>query len=128
MFFVETASTKFLVDCGMFQGYSKNNALNEEEFPFNVEELDYIFLTHAHIDHSGRIPRIYIKGFRGQIIATKATVELCALCFPTAVIFRSMKMNGRTEKDCVRESRRLSLVYISGCGELFGAFQKSFLR
>lgn len=81
-FFVETASTKFLVDCGMFQGYSKNNALNEEEFPFNVEELDYIFLTHAHIDHSGRIPRIYIKGFRGQIIATKATVELCAIMLP----------------------------------------------
>ncbi|HOM02099.1 MAG TPA: MBL fold metallo-hydrolase [Acetivibrio sp.] len=81
-FYVETASTKFLVDCGMFQGYSKNNALNEEDFPFNVEELDYIFLTHAHIDHSGRIPRIYIKGFKGEVIATKPTVELCAIMLP----------------------------------------------
>lgn len=81
-FFVETASSKFLVDCGMFQGYSKDNALNEEEFPFNVSELDYIFLTHAHIDHSGRIPRIYIKGFKGEVIATKATVELCAIMLP----------------------------------------------
>jgi len=106
---VETASTKFLVDCGMFQGYSKNNALNEEEFPFNVEELDYIFLTHAHIDHSGRIPRIYIKGFRGQIIATKATVELCAIMLPDSGHIQEYEMNGRTEKDCVRESRRLSL-------------------
>lgn len=81
-FFVETASSKFLVDCGMFQGYSKDNSLNEEEFPFNVSELDYIFLTHAHIDHSGRIPRIYIKGFKGEVIATKATVELCAIMLP----------------------------------------------
>ncbi|GAE86902.1 metallo-beta-lactamase family protein [Acetivibrio straminisolvens JCM 21531] len=81
-FFVETASSKFLVDCGMFQGYSKNNALNEEDFPFNVEELDYIFLTHAHIDHSGRIPRLYIKGFEGEVIATKPTVELCAIMLP----------------------------------------------
>lgn len=81
-FFVETSSSKFLVDCGMFQGYSKDNALNEEEFPFNVSELDYIFLTHAHIDHSGRIPRIYVKGFEGEVIATKATTELCAIMLP----------------------------------------------
>lgn len=81
-FFVETKSTKFLVDCGMFQGHSKDNALNEEEFPFNPAELDYIFLTHAHIDHSGRIPRIFVKGFKGEVITTKATAELCAIMLP----------------------------------------------
>lgn len=78
-FFIETESTKFLVDCGMFQGNSKIDALNEEDFPFNPAELDYIFLTHAHIDHSGRIPRIFVKGFKGEIITTKATAELCTI-------------------------------------------------
>jgi len=81
-FLVETQNTKFLVDCGMFQGHSKEEALNEEAFPLNPAELDYIFLTHAHIDHSGRIPKIYKDGFKGEVYATKATVELCAIMLP----------------------------------------------
>ena len=81
-FFIETNSTKFLVDCGMIQCNSKENLINEEEFPFNPSELHYVFLTHAHIDHSGRIPRLYVMGFRGEVITTKATTELCALMLP----------------------------------------------
>jgi metallo-beta-lactamase family protein len=82
--YIETHNNKFLVDCGMFQGRAKEEALNEQDFPFNPSELDYIFLTHAHIDHSGRIPKIYLDGFRGQVIATKATVELCSIMLPDA--------------------------------------------
>ncbi|WP_010243486.1 MBL fold metallo-hydrolase RNA specificity domain-containing protein [Acetivibrio cellulolyticus] len=81
-YLVETQSTKFLVDCGLFQGHVKEDALNAEDFPINPSELDYIFLTHAHIDHSGRIPKIYIEGFKGEIYATKATAELCAIMLP----------------------------------------------
>lgn len=80
--FIETQNTKFLVDCGLFQGQSKEDVLNAEKFPFNPAELDYIFLTHAHIDHSGRIPKIYKDGFKGEVYATKATVELCAIMLP----------------------------------------------
>jgi metallo-beta-lactamase family protein len=82
--YIETHNNKFLVDCGMFQGRAKEEALNGQDFPFNPSELDYIFLTHAHIDHSGRIPKIYLDGFRGQVIATKATVELCSIMLPDA--------------------------------------------
>ncbi|MCX7709625.1 MAG: MBL fold metallo-hydrolase [Clostridia bacterium] len=81
-YYVETKSTKFLVDCGMFQGHSKETALNAEAFPFNPSEIDYIFLTHCHIDHSGRIPKIYIEGFKGEVIATQATVDLCSIMLP----------------------------------------------
>lgn len=81
-YLIETQNTKFLVDCGLFQGHSKEDALNAEEFPFNPSELDYIFLTHAHIDHSGRIPKIYNDGFKGDIYTTKATAELCAIMLP----------------------------------------------
>ena len=81
-YLIETQKTKFLVDCGLFQGHAKEEALNVESFPINPAELDYIFLTHAHIDHSGRIPKIYKDGFKGDIYATKATVELCEIMLP----------------------------------------------
>jgi len=81
-YLVETKKYKFLVDCGMFQGRSKEEAQNEEPFPFNPGDLDFILLTHAHIDHSGRIPKIFLDGFKGEVIATKATVELCEIMLP----------------------------------------------
>lgn len=81
-FFIETNNNKFLVDCGMFQGYKIEDGLNQELFPFNPSKLDFILLTHAHIDHSGRIPKIYKEGFNGQVITTKATMELCSIMLP----------------------------------------------
>lgn len=81
-YYIESTNSKFLIDCGMFQGHSKEDELNEESFPFNPAELDFILLTHAHIDHSGRIPKIYLDGFKGEIITTKATAELCSILLP----------------------------------------------
>lgn len=81
-YLVETRSCKFLVDCGMFQGRSKEAAMNEEPFPFNPGEIDFVLLTHSHIDHSGRIPKLFIDGFKGPVYATKPTVELCAIMLP----------------------------------------------
>ncbi len=79
---IETGKYNFLVDCGMFQGSSTDDALNHEPFPFNPGELDFVLLTHAHIDHSGRIPKLYTNGFKGVIYATKATVDLCSIMLP----------------------------------------------
>ena len=81
-YLVETKNCKFLVDCGMFQGHSKENMLNEEPFAFIPSELNFMFLTHSHIDHSGRIPKLYLDGFKGEVIATKATTELCGIMLP----------------------------------------------
>ena len=81
-YYIETNSCKFLVDCGMFQGSSVVEAHNQEAFAFNPAELDFVLLTHAHIDHSGRIPKLFVDGFKGQIFATKATSELCAIMLP----------------------------------------------
>lgn len=81
-YYLETGHSRLLIDCGMFQGRSSEDALNKEAFPFNPSDIDYILLTHAHIDHSGRIPKMYVEGFRGQVIATKATVELCSIMLP----------------------------------------------
>lgn len=81
-YLVETKDTKFLVDCGMFQG-SKNEAiLNAEPFSFNPGDIDFMLLSHAHIDHSGRIPKLYMNGFKSNIYATKATMQLCNIMLP----------------------------------------------
>jgi metallo-beta-lactamase family protein len=81
-YLVETKNTKFLVDCGMFQGRANEVILNAEPFSFNPGDLDFMLLTHAHIDHSGRIPKLYMDGFKGKIYATKATAQLCNLMLP----------------------------------------------
>ena len=81
-FLVEAAGKKFLVDCGMYQGKIQDELENEEPFLYDPKEIDFMLLTHAHIDHSGRIPKLYNEGFRGKIYATKATCELCEIMLP----------------------------------------------
>ena len=73
---VEYNDHKFLVDCGAFQGEHFVLANNEEEFLFKPAEIDCLFLTHAHMDHCGRLPKLFKDGFRGKIYATAATVDL----------------------------------------------------
>lgn len=79
---VETSTKKFLVDCGLFQGSLTDQMLNYEDFPFNIKDIDFVILTHAHIDHAGRIPKLYKQGFTGPIYATNATVDLCRIMLP----------------------------------------------
>lgn len=76
---LEAAGKKIMIDCGMFQGSSATKAKNFEEFKYNVKDIDYVLLTHAHIDHSGRIPLLYKKGYQGSVICTKATNDLCEI-------------------------------------------------
>jgi len=78
-YLVQTGKTKLLVDCGMFQGSKEINKLNYEDFSFDPKEIDYVLLTHTHIDHSGLLPKLAAKGFSGDIFATPATIDLCKI-------------------------------------------------
>lgn len=73
---ITTQNHKVLLDCGQFQGGKKQEALNFEEFPFDPAEIDYVILSHAHIDHCGRIPLLVKRGFKGDIYCTDATADL----------------------------------------------------
>lgn len=73
---ITTDKYKVLLDCGQFQGGKAQEALNFEPFPFNPAEIDYLILSHAHIDHCGRIPLLVKRGFKGDIFCTDATADL----------------------------------------------------
>ncbi len=73
---ITTDKNKLLLDCGQFQGGKAMDALNFEEFPFNPAEIDFVILSHAHIDHCGRLPLLVKRGFRGKIYCTDATADL----------------------------------------------------
>jgi metallo-beta-lactamase family protein len=78
-FLVETAGLRFLVDCGMFQGGREASARNLEAWPFAPRDIDLVLLTHAHIDHSGLLPRLCALGFTGPIVTTAATADLLSV-------------------------------------------------
>lgn len=75
---------KILIDCGLFQGVKSLRLKNWDDLPVKPSEIDAVILTHAHIDHSGYIPRLISKGFRGKVFCTPATKELCKILLPDA--------------------------------------------
>ncbi len=82
---IESGKTKFLFDCGMFQGEDYASDKNADDFGFNPKEIDFVLLSHAHIDHCGRLPKLYRDGFRGKVYCTDATADLTALMLEDSV-------------------------------------------
>ena len=97
-FLVEGAGKKFLVDCGLFQGNAQTELENEEEFMYDVHDIDFMLLTHAHIDHSGRIPKLYKEGYRNPVIATKATCDLCSIMLPDSGHIQEIEIEWKNRK------------------------------
>lgn len=97
-FLVEGAGKKFIVDCGMYQGQASLEAENDEPFAFAVDQIDFMLLTHAHIDHSGRIPKLYKEGYRNPIYATKATCDLCSIMLPDSGHIQEMEIEWKNRK------------------------------
>ncbi len=97
-FLVEACGKKFLVDCGMYQGKATENLENSDPFAYNVEDIDFMLLTHAHIDHSGRIPKLYNEGFRGNVYATKATCDLCEIMLPDSGHIQEVEIEWKNRK------------------------------
>ncbi len=97
-FLVEGAGKKFLVDCGMYQGSASDEFENEAPFLYEVHDIDFMLLTHAHIDHSGRIPKLYNEGYRNSVYATKATCDLCSIMLPDSGHIQEMEVEWKNRK------------------------------
>ena len=110
-FLVEAAGKKFLIDCGMWQGNSELEMQNAEDFEFNPQDIDFMLLTHAHIDHSGRIPKLYNEGYRNPIYAHKATCDLCTLMLPDSGHIQEMENEWKNKKRKRKGEKELPPLY-----------------
>lgn len=110
-FLVEGAGKKFLVDCGLYQGSTKEEIKNNEPFPYDLNDIDFMLLTHAHIDHSGRIPKLYKEGFRKTIFATNATCDLCAIMLPDSGHIQETESEWKNRKRLRRGEQPLEPIY-----------------
>ncbi len=76
---LEVGNTKILIDCGLFQGAKHVEDKNYQNFPYQPKDIDFLLITHAHLDHIGRVPKLYKDGFRGKILATKPTKDFAKI-------------------------------------------------
>lgn len=92
---IQACGKNILIDCGMEQG---KDVYENQELPFHSADIDYILLTHAHIDHSGLLPLLYNHGFRGEIYSTKATSDLCDIMLRDSAHIQMFEAEWRNRK------------------------------
>lgn len=93
--FLQVCGKNILLDCGMEQG---NDVYENQTLPVDPDQVDYIFLSHAHIDHSGLIPMMYRHGFRGRVLTTEATKELCSIMLKDSAHIQEAEAEWRNRK------------------------------
>ncbi len=100
---IEFNNKKILLDCGMYQG--KDEDLNSDEFEVNPADIDYLLLSHSHIDHSGRIPLLVKKGFKGAIYCSKPTYDLCEIMLVDSAHIQETEAEWKNKK-ALRQGRK----------------------
>jgi metallo-beta-lactamase family protein len=104
---VRVGDRRVLVDCGLIQGSAQDEKRNREPFAFDVGDIDAVVLTHAHLDHSGRLPLLVKQGYRGPIYTHRATVDLCSIMLRDAGYLNEKEAEWANRK---RERKHLPLV------------------
>ncbi|MDP9137170.1 MAG: MBL fold metallo-hydrolase [Pseudomonadota bacterium] len=108
---LDTGASRVMFDCGMFQGSKTESELNYRPFPFVAEDIDALVLTHAHIDHSGLVPKLVKHGFAGTIHATAATSDLCSIMLPDSGYIQETEVRKLNERNRRRGLPEVMPVY-----------------
>ena len=104
---VQIGDVRILLDCGLIQGSAKDEDRNREPFPFDAASIDAVILSHAHIDHSARIPLLVKRGFKGTIYAQQASCDLCRTMLRDSAYLNEKETEWQNRK---RERKGLSLL------------------
>jgi len=110
-YLVEHDSARFLVDCGLYQGSKELKERNYAPFPFNPAEISFLLLTHAHIDHSGLIPKLYKFGFKGPVYTTAGTLDLSGVMLPDCGHIQEMEVEQKNRKGMRSGKALLQPIY-----------------
>jgi metallo-beta-lactamase family protein len=122
-FLIETRHARVLVDCGLFQGEKPLRLRNWEPFPVPPASLDAVLLSHAHVDHSGYLPLLGRDGFRGSVLATRRTLELCRIVLPDSGRLQEEDAAFANRKGYSKHSPALSLFTERDAQAVLGSFR-----
>ncbi|ABD89614.1 MBL fold metallo-hydrolase [Rhodopseudomonas palustris] len=110
-YLLKTSAGSFLVDCGLFQGPKTLKELNYRAFPFRAAAIDAVLLTHAHIDHSGLLPKLVREGFKGPILATRGSRDLCSYMLPDAGSIQESEVLALNRRNAARGRGEVEPIY-----------------
>lgn len=116
--YLEADGKKILIDCGMEQG---PDTYENEELPVPASDIDMVLLTHAHIDHSGKLPLLYQRGFRGQIFATRATTDLCDIMLRDSAHIQMFEAEWKNRKG--KRAGREEVIPLYNMDDALGAIE-----
>jgi metallo-beta-lactamase family protein len=110
-YLIDNGTSKVLIDCGMFQGSRTESELNYRPFPYDPKSISVLILTHAHIDHTGLVPKLVKHGFTGKIICTEATKDLCAIMLPDSGFIQEMEVKKLNERNRQKGIPEVEAIY-----------------